>query len=140
MGLLVLISSIPLYFILVVFAHVSPLLMLSLTLFVLGPIHFIVFFMGTFNDARVDLGMGQFFNYQGVKGKHFLVSFAFFLIPFLLFLLLKYLIGETGALWSLSLIGMLFLATHNIWLKAIVLKNFNARKYKNLEGYRKLTA
>lgn len=140
MGLLVLISSIPLYFILVVFAHVSPLLMFSLTLFVLGPIHFIVFFMGTYNDARVDLGMGQFFNYQGVKGKHFLVSFAFFLIPFLLFLLLKYLIGETGALWSLSIIGLLFSATHKYWLKTVVIKNFNARKYKNLEGYRKLTA
>jgi hypothetical protein len=140
MGLLVLISSVPLYFALVVFAHISPLLWLSLTLFVLGPIHFIVFYMGTFNDARVDLAMGQFFNYQGVKGKHFLVSFAFFLIPFFLYLLLNALIGQTLALWTLSLIGVLFFATHKYWIKAIVIKNFNSRKYKNLEGYRKLTA
>ncbi|NJK96642.1 MAG: hypothetical protein HC905_18505 [Bacteroidales bacterium] len=123
MSLLVIISFIPLYFAMVLIAHVSPLILTSLTLFVLGPIQFIIFFFATFNDARVDLSMGQFFNYQGVKGKHFLVSFAFFLVPFLLYLLLNYLVGSVWALLVIAAIGILFIALHKYWLNAVIIKN-----------------
>lgn len=140
MCLFLVVSCIPLYLMLIIIAHFNPFLLITLTLFVAGPIHFIVFYMSTFNDGRVDLDKGQFFNYQGVKGKHFLVSLAFFLIPFLLFLLFKYLFGETIALVCLSFLGLLFFALHKYWIKAIIVKSFLSRKYKNLEGFRKLTA
>ena len=140
MSLLVILSFIPLYLTMVLVVHVNPLILMSLTIFVLGPIQFIIFFFGTFNDARVDLAGGQFFNYQGVKGKHFLVSFAFFLIPFFLYLLLNYLFGATPALLIIAAIGLLFVIFHKYWLKKVIIRNFISRKYKNLEGYRKLTA
>jgi hypothetical protein len=140
MSLLVSISFIPLYIAMVLVVKVSPLILISLTLFVLGPIQFIIFFFGIFNDARVDLAGGQFFNYQGVKGKHFLVSFAFFLIPFFLYMLLNYLIGSTPALLIIAGIGLLFIVFHKYWLTQIIMKKFLTRKYKNLEGFRKLTA
>ncbi len=140
MSLLVSVSFIPLYFAMVFLAHINPLILISLTLFVLGPIQFVIFFFGTYNDARVDLAGSQFFNYQGVKGKHFLVSFAFFLIPFFLYLLLNYLLGATPALLIIAAIGLLFIGFHKYWLKQVIVKRFVARKYKNLEGFRKLTA
>lgn len=140
MSLLVTLSFTPLYISTVIFAHVNPLILISLTIFVLGPIQFIIFFFGTYNDARVDLAGGQFFNYQGVKGKHFLVSFAFFLIPFLLYLLLNYFFGSTAALLVIAGIGLIFIIFHKFWLEKIIIRKFLARKYKNLEGFRKLTA
>lgn len=140
MSLLVTVSFIPLYITLVIVANANPLVPVSLTIFVLGPVQFIIFYFGTFNDARVDLAGGQFFNYQGVKGKHFLVSFAFFLIPFLLYLLLNYLFGATPALLTIAAIGLLFIVFHKYWLEKIIIRKFISRKYKNLEGFRKLSA
>jgi hypothetical protein len=140
MSILVTISFIPLYFTMVFIAHIDPLVLISLTIFVLGPIQFIIFFFGTLNDGRVDLKGGQFFNYQGVKGKHFLVSFAFFLIPFFLYLLLNYLWGPTPALLVIAGIGLVFIASHRYWIRKFIIGSFLARKYRNLEGFRKLTA
>lgn len=140
MSLLVLISTIPIFCSMVFIVHVNPLLIISLTLFVLGPIQFIVFFFGCLNDARIDLSMGQFFNYQGVKGKNFLVAFAFFLIPTLLYYSLNLLFGNIIALLSIAMIGIAFIVLHKYWLQNIIIRKFLSRKYKNLEGYRKLTA
>lgn len=140
MSILVTLCFVPLYFTMVIYARVNPLILVSLTAFVLGPIQLVIFFFGTLNDARVDLAGGQFFNYQGVKGKHFLVSFAFFLIPFLLYLLLNYLLGSTPALLVIAGIGLLFIVFHKFWLEKIIIRKFISRKYKNLEGFRKLTA
>jgi hypothetical protein len=140
MSMLVLIGSIPIFCLMVPIVHVNPLLIIALTLFVLGPIQFIIFFLGCLNDARIDLSMGQFFNYQGVKGKNFLVAFAFFLIPTLLYALLNYLFGNITALLSISFTGIVFIVFHKYWLENIIIRKFLDRKYKNLEGYRKLIA
>lgn len=140
MSLLVILCFTPLYITMVTIAHINPLVLVSLTLFVLGPIHFIIFYFGTYNDARVDLAGSQFFNYQGVKGKHFLVSFAFFLVPFFLYLILNFLWGTTPALLVIAGIGLVFVIFHKYWMNKIIISKFIARKYINLEGFRKLTA
>ena len=140
MSLLALISYIAVFTAFIFIPKANLLSLTAVALFVMGVMQFIIIFMGTNNDSRIDLSRSQFFNYQGVKGQQFLLAFAYFLIPVLIFVGAKALFGATVAAGFLSFIGLLFIIFHSWWIKKVIIPRFISRKYKNLEGYRKLNS
>jgi hypothetical protein len=118
---------------------VSPFILVSFYLFTIGFIGFAVMWFATFNSGRMELSKSQMFNYQGIKGSHFLLTFFIMLVPFGLFVLLKFLTNEHVAATVFSLIGLLFIITHKWWIENIIIRRFMEHKYSKLEGFRHFT-
>lgn len=133
-------TFIPVIVMIVISGRVNIFLALAIFLYVLGPNSFIAMLLATMNDARLDLSGGTFMNYQGVKGSQFLMTFIFILLPVCIFELVCLVAGDTGGIIALALLGAIFLLFHNWWLRHIIAAAFLKRKYKSLEGYRKLSA
>lgn len=114
-------------------------LLFSILFFTIGVTYFIVLFSGAYNDGRIDLKQSQFMNYQGMKRNQFILSFFLMLFPICLYLLFKSFTNATIGKMVIAIPGMIFILFHKWWIKNIIVPNFMARKYKNLEGYRKLT-
>ncbi len=120
----------------VVQGKVSPFTLVSFYLITIGFINFVIMWFATFNSGRIDLSQSQMFNYQGVKGSQFILTFLIMLVPFGLFLLINHFTNQTVASVVFSAIGLLFVATHQWWIDNIIIRRFKARKYANMEGYR----
>lgn len=118
---------------------VSPFTILSFYLFTIGFVNFLILWFATFNSGRIDLAQSQMFNYQGVKGSQFILTFLIMLVPFGLFLLITHFVSPIVASIVFSAIGLLFVATHQWWIDNIIIRRFKARKYANMEGYRSYT-
>jgi len=114
-------------------------LLFSILLFSLGVTPFVVMFMGTYNDGRVDLNSGTFMNYQGVKGSQFLLSFIFVMLPYGVYSLFKFMFNDATGKISIALPGLILIFLHNWWIEKLIIRRFYIRKYKNLEGFRKLS-
>jgi hypothetical protein len=117
----------------------SPFTILSFYLFTIGFVNFLILWFATFNSGRIDLAQSQMFNYQGVKGSQFILTFLIMLVPFGLFLLITQFLSLIVASIVFSAIGLLFVATHQWWIDNIIIRRFKARKYANMEGYRSYT-
>ncbi|MDP4207730.1 MAG: DUF5687 family protein [Bacteroidota bacterium] len=113
-------------------------MLLAITLFSLGIGNFFILFFGTYNDSRISLNQSQFFNHQGTRANTFLLSLTFILVPLGVYGLAIWLFNELGAKIMLGVPGLIMLLTHNWWISNIIAPRFMARKYKNLEGFRKL--
>jgi Family of unknown function (DUF5687) len=139
--MIILVSAvfIPLFFGFVIYRREDLTLLFSIYLFTLGVMCFIILLFGTYNNRRIDISHNNWFKYQGAKGIHIILSFTIMLIPACVYLLFNYIISETAAKLSLTISGLLFLISHNWWIAHIIVPNFMARKYKNMEGYRKLS-
>lgn len=138
--LITLITFVPLAVVIAVSGRMNMFLLTALMLFNLGPNSFIVMMLSLFNDGRVDLGAGTFLNYQGMKGSQFVMTFLFVLIPVLAYSLILKIANETTAIIILASLGIIFIAFSNWWLEKYIASAFLRRKYKSLEGYRKLSA
>jgi hypothetical protein len=138
--LITLITFLPLAVVIAVSGRMNMFLLIALLLFNLGPNSFIVMILALLNDARIDLGAGTFLNYQGMKGSQFVMTFLFVLIPVLTYLLIEKIANETTAIMILASLGIIFIAFSNWWLEKYIASAFLRRKYKSLEGYRKLSA
>jgi len=114
-------------------------LLCSIFFFIIGVNSFIIMFFGTFNDGRIDLSKGRLFNYQGVKGSQFILTFLFMLLPLGIYSLFNYLFNVIAGEIAIALPGLVFIIFHDWWIKRIIVPKFRNRKYKNLEGYRKLS-
>jgi Predicted signaling protein consisting of a modified GGDEF domain and a DHH domain len=110
----------------------------AITLFSLGVGNFFILFFGTYNNSRIALNQSQFFNHQGTRANTFLLSLTFILVPLGVYGLAIWLFNELGAKIMLGVPGLIMLLTHNWWISNIIVPRFMARKYKNLEGFRKL--
>jgi len=120
--------------------RISFLLTTALMLYLLGPNSLLTMLLATLNDGKIDLDASSFMNYQGIKGSQFIMTFLFVIIPIAIYELTALVAGETGGIIVLAAMGILFVFFHNWWLKNIVVAAFMKRKYKTLEGYRKLSA
>ena len=114
-------------------------LICSILFFIMGVNSFIIMFFGTFNDGRIDLGKNRLFNYQGLKGSQFIVTFLYMLLPLGIFSLFNYLFNALTGEIALALPGLILIVFHDWWIRRIIVPKFLNRKYKNLEGYRKLS-
>lgn len=138
--LITLITFLPLAVVIAISGRINMFLLTALLLFNLGPNSFIVMLLALLNDARVDLDAGTFLNYQGMKGSQFVMTLLFVLIPVLIFVLIWRMANETIAIIILASLGIIFIASSNWWLGKYIATAFLSRKYKSLEGYRKLSA
>lgn len=138
--LITLITFLPLAVVIAVSGRMNMFLLTALLLFNLGPNSFIVMMLALLNDARIDLGAGTFLNYQGMKGSQFVMTFLFVLIPVLIYVLTVRIANEPTAIIILASLGIAFIASSNWWLEKYIASSFLHRKYKSLEGYRKLSA
>jgi len=138
--LISLITFLPLAVVIAISGRMNIFLLTSLLLFNIGPNSFIAMLLALLNDARIDLGAGTFLNYQGVKGSQFVMTFLFVLIPVLIYVLILKVFNEPAAIIILASLGVLFIATSKWWLEKYIAAAFLRRKYKSLEGYRKLSA
>jgi hypothetical protein len=138
--LITLVSFVPLAVVVCISGKISLILLTALMLFILGPGSLITMLLATLNDARIDLDTGTFMNYQGMKGSQFIMTFLFVLIPVLIYDLIRLVANENTATIILASIGIIFIASSNWWLKKYIAGTFTKRKYKSLEGYRKLSS
>lgn len=98
--------------------------------------YFLIFYIATFNKARIELNADIFYNYTKNSGLY-MVAFSIILFaPYLLLLLLRILLNDIFSLIVINVISLYSLLNYKKWLK-IILKNLSIRKYINLEGYRK---
>lgn len=138
--LITLIAFVPLAVVVSISGRMSLFLLAALMLFNLGPNSLLNMLLATLNDARIDLDAGTFMNYQGMKGSQFVMTFLFVLIPVGIYVLIKLVANENTAVIILASLGIIFIAFSNWWLKKFIAGTFMHRKYKSLEGYRKLSA
>ena len=138
--LVTLIAFIPIAVVVSISGRMSLFLLAALMLFNLGPNSLLTMLLATLNDARIDLDAGTFMNYQGMKGSQFIMTFLFVLIPVGIYVLIKLVANENTAVIILASLGIIFIASSNWWLKKFIAGTFMHRKYKSLEGYRKLSA
>jgi hypothetical protein len=136
---MILIIFIPIVTTFLITKQVDIYLLLSILLFSLGVTPFVVMFMGTFNDGRVDLNSGTFMNYQGVKGSQFLLTFIFVMLPYGIYSLFEFMFNDATGKISIALPGLILLFLHNWWIEKVIIRRFYTRKYKNMEGFRKLS-
>ncbi len=78
-------------------------------------------------------------NYQGVKGSQFLLGLLFVIVPLGLYKLLELLAGDTIGKIVLAGLGLAFLLSHRWWLRNVIAALFSTRRYKSMEGFRKLS-
>jgi hypothetical protein len=138
--LITLIAFVPLAVVVTISGKMSLFLLAALMLFNLGPNSLLAMLLATFNDARIDLDAGTFMNYQGIKGSQFVMTFLFVLIPVGIYKLVALTANETVAIIILAFLGIIFIAFSNLWLRKLIAGTFMHRKYKSIEGYRKLSA
>jgi hypothetical protein len=110
----------------------------SMFIFSIGTINFIILLSGIFNDGRIILNESFFFNYQGLNSNQLILPLIVFIIPIGIYTSLNLITNDFLANILLIVIGLVFLIFHNWWIKSIILKIFEKRKYRNLEGFRNL--
>lgn len=98
--------------------------------------YFLIFYVATFNTARIDLNANILFNYSKYKGLHIIALFFILFAPYILLLILRVFFNETISLLVINIISIYSLFNYKNWIK-LILRNLSARKYINLEGYRR---
>lgn len=108
---------------------------LAAFLFNIGVNVYLLIYLATYNNRRIDLTKSSAMNYQGTTYKSFLIVLPIMFLPMMIVFVLTYLSSITVALWTLSLIGIAgVLFRHQII--TLCVNQFNRRKYKLAEGFR----
>ena len=108
---------------------------LAAYLYSVGVNSFVTIYVSTYNYKYIDLRKSASMNFQGIGVMQWLQSLAITFGPALLFFLLNLFAGFWYAVIIVSLPGIIGLVFHEaiiIWL----VKQFNFRKHKILEGFR----
>ncbi len=109
---------------------------ISLFLFSIGVTSFIILYLATFNNKRMNPNENDLLKYKGTSTNQFALSIIFVLLPWGLYTALCYLFNELYAKIGLSAVGIIFCITHIWWIENIIVPAFKYRKYKNLQGFR----
>jgi hypothetical protein len=129
----------PIFILFLIFENPHWSLLISFLIFSVGVNNFFILYFATYNDGRMDLNQSQFFNYQGVNGSQLLESLLVFLFPVCIYSIVYYFFGKLSGQIVISLLGLIFIFGQNWWLKKIIIPQFRLRKYRNMEGFRKLS-
>jgi hypothetical protein len=111
-------------------------LFVTALLFNSGIGYFIIFYTATYNTARIDLDRDIFFNLQGWNSIQMAAIFIIILFPILLLFTLSLFLSVNNSLLIINLLSFFSILKLNKWFR-IILNKLKARKYINLEGYRK---
>lgn len=131
-------SGIAGYFIVLPFAFISyriAFINAAFLLFNIGITYMIQLFFSTFNTSYIDLGKGQFMNYQGTGFTQFLVIIPIMGVPYLIYSLHE-LTGAVGYyFYTIAIIGTIGIIFNKTLLEMMV-RLFVKRKYKMALGFR----
>jgi len=94
-----------------------------------------VLFFANRNFKRIDLSKGAAFNWEGVSGNQWILSFPLLLAPFLIYLPCALLKHEDIGLALLGITGIIFILTRSFWINQLE-ADFNTNRYKIAEGFR----
>jgi len=108
---------------------------LAAFMFNIGVNIFLLLFLATYNNRRIDLSRGSAMNYQGTTYKSFLIVLPIMFLPMIIVYSLSALFSLSVALWTLSLLGLAGVIFRNS-LITVCVNQFNRRKYKLAEGFR----
>lgn len=126
------------YLIILPYAFISykiALINAAFLLFNIGITSIILLFFCTFNSSYIDLGKGQFMNYQGTGVTQFLVIIPIMGLPFLIYFIFKILGGLDYYYYAIAIFGFLGIAL-NKYLLQLIVSQFVKRKYKMALGFR----
>ena len=108
---------------------------LAAFLYSVGVNAYITIYAATYNYKYLNLSKASSMNFQGVGAAQWLQSLFSALVPVLVFYLLNRFAGFWTAISCISAVGLLGLVFNKLVLNWL-LKQFDARKHKILEGFR----
>ena len=95
----------------------------------------LVLFFANRNYKRIDLTKGAAFNWEGVSGNQWILSFPLLAAPFIIYGPFALLHHPDIGLILLALTGLVFIFTRQYWINLLE-KDFNEHRYKIAEGFR----
>ena len=96
---------------------------------------FIILFLGTYNTRRIDVEKGAMFNYEGTSFIHFLLILPLLGLPLLIRMIFSFLGHPDLGIAAIGLAGVAGMVFSKVFIR-IIIKQFNSRKYKILNGFR----
>lgn len=113
------------------------LVFLSLTLYSIGPVYFLLFYTGVGHSTRMDPDKKAHLNFEGTSGSLFLtilliyatfipIAIIALMLPWSMFLSIQIITALTG---------LVFVACHPWWIR-VTANLFHRKKYVNLKKYR----
>lgn len=110
-------------------------MLISYAIFTMGFQYFVIFHTAIFNKITMPLNT-KLIAKGGIKTNYIsLVIFAIvFILPNVIVTILQNFFSDNTAYTIMLVIGIVFVATHNIWLRSIY-NRLMKRKYENLEGF-----
>ena len=95
----------------------------------------IVLFFANRNYKRIDLSKGAAFNWEGVSGNQWILSFPLMITPFVIYGPFALLGHANIGLALLAAAGLIFIFTRGFWIKQLE-ADFYTKRYKIAEGFR----
>ena len=108
---------------------------LAAFLFNIGVNVYLLIFLATYNNRRIDLSKSSAMNYQGTTYKSFLIVLPIMFLPMIIVYVITTFSTLNVALSILSIIGLSGIIFRN-QLMTLCVNQFNRRKYKLAEGFR----
>ena len=114
----------------------SIMMLISYAVFTAGFQYFILFQMAIYNKQTIPLNT-KFLSKGGLENNYFQIvaEMINFIIPMALISVLQLFVDKNVSYIILFMIGLPFIATHQIWLRNIY-KRFMKRRYINMEAFR----
>lgn len=116
--------------------EVTLLMLIAYALFTCGLQYFVLFQMAVYNREKVSLNAPLSFK-ANMDTNYFqsLVSTACMILPALIISIAQSIFPENTSYFIMSLVGILFIATHRLWLRNIY-SRIMKRRYTMLEGFK----
>ena len=112
------------------------LMLIAMMAFTAGPLFFMLMQMAVWNKQTVPVN-SKLVSKGNVETNWFAfgVEMAAMFAPVAIISILQMFMSETATYATMLVIGLLFIATHNIWLRNIY-QRFMVRRYENMESFR----
>ena len=94
-----------------------------------------VLFFANRNYKRIDLSRGAAFNWEGISGNQWILSFPLMITPFLIYAPFALLGHANIGLGLLAFTGLIGVFTRNFWIRQLE-TDFYTKRYKIAEGFR----
>ncbi len=114
----------------------SFLMLLSFMVFTMGFQYFVLFQMAIYNKQTTPLNT-KFISKSNIENNYMqlVAELANFAIPMIMVSILQTFLSETWTYITMMVIGLSFVATHNLWLRNIYVRLMK-RRYANMESFR----
>jgi hypothetical protein len=115
----------------------SGFLLISLLLFVTGPVYFLMFQNAVYNKTHLDLFDKGLWNWKGTSGNMIFITMLTLFVPMCFVVALNGIFGKTTAYTFMFVSGLAFTLCSKYWLDGTY-RRFLKRRYANMEGFRQV--